>query len=74
MDPCGSSPWQRLKKGGVTYQSAGENIAAGQTTPTKVMQSWMMSPGHRSNIMSKLNLHSSVELVRYAIRKGIVKP
>jgi DNA-binding NarL/FixJ family response regulator len=26
------------------------------------------------NIMRKLNLHSRAELVRYAIRKGIIKP
>ncbi|MBU4225760.1 MAG: response regulator transcription factor [Chloroflexi bacterium] len=29
---------------------------------------------HRENIMRKLNLHSRVDLVRYAIRKGIIKP
>ncbi len=29
---------------------------------------------HRENIMSKLNLHSRTELVKYAIRKGIVEP
>jgi len=29
---------------------------------------------HRENIMSKLNLHSRADLVRYAIRKGIIKP
>jgi two-component system response regulator NreC len=28
---------------------------------------------HRENIMQKLNLHSRSELVRYAIRKGIIK-
>jgi len=28
---------------------------------------------HRENIMRKLNLHSRAELVRYAIRKGIIK-
>ena len=28
---------------------------------------------HRENIMKKLNLHSRAELVRYAIRKGIIK-
>ena len=28
---------------------------------------------HRENIMRKLNLHSRTELVRYAIRKGIIK-
>ncbi len=28
---------------------------------------------HRENIMHKLNLHSRTELVKYAIRKGIIK-
>ena len=27
---------------------------------------------HRANIMQKLNLHSKTELVKYAIRKGLV--
>jgi two-component system response regulator NreC len=29
---------------------------------------------HRENIMNKLNLHSRSELVKYAIRKGIIQP
>lgn len=29
---------------------------------------------HRENIMQKLNLHSRTELVKYAIRKGIIRP
>ena len=29
---------------------------------------------HRENIMSKLNLHSRSDLVKYAIRKGIIQP
>ncbi len=29
---------------------------------------------HRENIMGKLNLHSRTELVKYAIRKGIIQP
>lgn len=29
---------------------------------------------HRENIMRKLDLHSRAELVRYAVRKGIIKP
>jgi two-component system, NarL family, response regulator NreC len=29
--------------------------------------------GHRANIMEKLNLHSRTELVKYAIRKGIIQ-
>jgi DNA-binding NarL/FixJ family response regulator len=29
---------------------------------------------HRANIMRKLNLHSVAELVRYAIREGLIEP
>ncbi|MCI0519369.1 MAG: response regulator transcription factor [Chloroflexi bacterium] len=29
---------------------------------------------HRENLMAKLNLHSRTELVKYAIRKGIIQP
>ncbi|OGO21518.1 MAG: DNA-binding response regulator [Chloroflexi bacterium RBG_16_51_16] len=45
---------------------------------TEIAQSLVISPKtverHRENIMHKLNLHSRSELVRYAIRKGIIKP
>jgi two-component system response regulator NreC len=27
---------------------------------------------HRENIMRKLNMHSRVDLVKYAIRKGLI--
>jgi len=33
-------------------QAMGENIAAGQSTPDKVMNSWMNSDGHRENILN----------------------
>ncbi|MCA9665291.1 MAG: hypothetical protein KC503_06875 [Myxococcales bacterium] len=47
----GSSPWDRLSAGGVDFRGAGENIAAGQTSPASVMNSWMNSSGHRANIL-----------------------
>lgn len=36
----------------VPYGYAGENIAMGQRTPEEVMDCWMNSTGHRSNILS----------------------
>jgi two-component system, NarL family, response regulator NreC len=43
----------------------------------EIAASLVISPNtvarHRENIMRKLNLHSRAELVRYAIRKGIIK-
>lgn len=41
-----------MKAAGITYSSAGENIAAGQSSPQNVMDSWMNSPGHRKNILN----------------------
>jgi two-component system, NarL family, response regulator NreC len=43
----------------------------------EIAQALVISPKtvarHRENLMRKLNLHSRSELVRYAIRKGIIK-
>lgn len=50
----------QLKRAGISYHSAGENIAAGQKTPEAVMNSWMNSPGHRSNILSKDYTHIGI--------------
>lgn len=41
----------RIKKLGFTHVA--ENIAWGQTTPDSVLRSWLWSPGHRVNIMSR---------------------
>lgn len=51
-------------------------LAEGATNE-EIATSLVISPKtvarHRENIMRKLNLHSRAELVRYAIRKGIIK-
>lgn len=50
--PTYGSPFTMMKNFGITYTAAGENIAMGQKTATQVMNSWMNSPGHRSNILN----------------------
>lgn len=42
-----------MDEAGVRYRAAGENIAAGQTTPAQVVDAWMNSPGHRANILER---------------------
>ncbi|MFC0273896.1 CAP domain-containing protein [Metabacillus herbersteinensis] len=49
--PNHGSPFDMLKTFGISYSSAGENIAKGQKTPQEVMNAWMNSPGHRQNIL-----------------------
>ncbi|MGA9533334.1 MAG: response regulator transcription factor [Anaerolineales bacterium] len=54
-----------------------ELVAEGDTNG-EIGQQLSISPKtvarHRENIMQKLNLHSRTELVKYAIRKGIIEP
>ena len=50
--PTYGSPFDMMKSFGISYTSAGENIAMGQKTPEEVVQAWMDSPGHRENIMN----------------------
>ena len=52
-NPDGLSPFDRIKNFGISYRSAGENIAAGQTTPAEVVQAWMNSSGHKANILNE---------------------
>lgn len=51
--PTYGSPFDMLKKFGVSFSYAGENIAAGQKTAEEVMNSWMNSSGHKANILNK---------------------
>lgn len=42
------------------YSIVGENIAAGQNTPQEVVEAWMNSSGHRSNILNPEFTHTGV--------------
>jgi len=48
----GSQPWDRITRQGYTWSNVGENIAAGYSTASAVVQGWMNSPGHCANIMN----------------------
>ncbi len=50
--PDGSSCFTAIKDQGLVYMMAGENIAAGYASPSKVMNGWMNSTGHRNNILN----------------------
>lgn len=50
--PTYGSPFNMMESFGLRFSAAGENIAMGQRTPVEVVNAWMNSPGHRSNILS----------------------
>ena len=50
--PVYGSPFDMIKNFGISYRSAGENIARGQKTPQAVVNAWMNSSGHRANILN----------------------
>lgn len=50
--PTYGSPFDMMKQFGISYRTAGENIAKGQKTPQEVVAAWMNSEGHRKNILN----------------------
>lgn len=50
INPEGDSAGDRLHSGGISWTMAGENLAAGYSTPQAAFDAWMMSPGHKENI------------------------
>lgn len=58
--PTYGSPFDMMRDFGITYRSAGENIAKGQTSPEEVVQAWMNSQGHRENILNANFTHIGV--------------
>lgn len=50
VNPEGDSPGTRITKCGISWTMAGENLAAGYSTPRSAFDAWMASPGHKENI------------------------
>lgn len=50
--PVYGSPFTMMKSFGLSYRTAGENIAMGYRTPEAVVNGWMNSSGHRANILN----------------------
>lgn len=62
--PTYGTPFEMMKNFGISYRSAGENIAKGYATPEAVVKGWMNSPGHRANILNKSFTHIGVGYVQ----------
>lgn len=50
--PTYGSPFDMMKKYGITYKTAGENIAKGYLSAQSVVNGWMNSAGHKANILN----------------------
>lgn len=54
QDPDGDMPADRARAAGFRGRQIGENIAAGQGSPSKAMSGWLASPGHCANLMNPM--------------------
>ena len=61
--PTYGSPFDMMRDFGISYNTAGENIAMGQRSPEEVVQAWMNSEGHRKNILSPNFTHIGIGYV-----------
>ena len=53
-DPDGRSTSDRAKSAGFRGRKLGENIAAGQRSPSQALHDWLASPGHCANLMNPM--------------------
>jgi len=60
VNPDGQTPFDRMTAAGITFTTAGENIAWGFSTGQSVFDAWMASPGHRGNIENAAYTHHGV--------------
>lgn len=51
--PQGKTPWQFINAAGYKYTFAGENLARDFSDPESVVNAWMNSPSHRSNLLDR---------------------
>lgn len=61
--PTYGSPFDMIQQSGISYRTAGENIAKGQRSPEEVVNAWMNSDGHRANILNENFTHIGVGYV-----------
>lgn len=60
--PTYGSPFEMMKSFGITYKTAGENIA-GNPTLEGAVTAWMNSEGHKANILSNAYNYTGIGIV-----------
>jgi uncharacterized protein YkwD len=61
--PSGSSSGERIRNAGYSWSAFGENIAVRYADEKSVIEGWLESPGHCSNIMDKSSKEMGVAKV-----------
>jgi uncharacterized YkwD family protein len=62
QSPTYGSPFDMMAKFGITYRTAGENIA-GNSSVQGAFQAWMNSSGHRANILNSSYNYTGIGIV-----------
>ena len=62
VDRSGRTPMQRVQAAGVPVRAVAENIAQGHPTGAAVLDGWLRSPGHRTNLLNCDYTHHGVGL------------
>lgn len=52
--PDGRTPWSFMTAAGYQFAAAGENLAYGFNSSEDIMNGWMNSPEHRTNVLNKV--------------------
>lgn len=64
--PTYGMPFGMMERFGLEFSAAGENLAFGQSTAAQVVEDWMLSPGHRANILSPSFTHMGIGMAQDA--------
>jgi len=60
QSPDGRALQDRVASVGYPWRVIAENLAAGMSSPESTVQSWMTSPGHRDNMLSRDYLEAGI--------------
>lgn len=63
ISPIYGSPFDMMKKFGISYKTAGENIA-GNSSNSGAVNAWMNSEGHRANILNSSFNYTGIGVVK----------
>jgi len=63
-NPDGRDPFDRMRRAGIRFQAAAENLASGQRTGAETFDGWMGSRGHRHNLEDCVHTRIGIGLHR----------